>query len=70
MFAMRYGTIPIARATGGLKDTVIDFESGGTGISFTHDTPHDLSQDKTIAQNYSWEASTKTYISTYNRITQ
>jgi starch synthase len=89
MFAMRYGTIPIARATGGLKDTVIDFESGGTGISFTHDTPHDLSQaisramylikdkdlfktvrDKAIAQNYSWEASTKTYISTYNRITQ
>ena len=44
MFAMRYGTIPVARATGGLKDTVVDFESGGAGIAFTHDTVHDLSQ--------------------------
>ena len=44
MFAMRYGTLPIARATGGLKDTVIDFESGGTGISFGEDSVDDLSQ--------------------------
>ena len=44
MFAMRYGTIPVARATGGLKDTVVDFESGGVGIAFTHDTVQDLSQ--------------------------
>lgn len=32
MYAMRYGTIPIVRITGGLKDTVIDIEDGGTGI--------------------------------------
>lgn len=32
MYSMRYGTIPIVRRTGGLKDTVIDFEDGGNGI--------------------------------------
>jgi starch synthase len=32
MYAMRYGTIPIVRRTGGLKDTVIDFGENGNGI--------------------------------------
>jgi starch synthase len=32
MYAMRYGTIPIVRRTGGLKDTVVDFGDGGNGI--------------------------------------
>lgn len=34
MYAMKYGTMPIVRAVGGLKDTVIDVENGGTGIQF------------------------------------
>ncbi len=32
MYSYRYGTIPIVRRTGGLKDTVIDFEDNGNGI--------------------------------------
>ncbi|MBP2831904.1 glycogen synthase [Aquimarina sp. U1-2] len=32
MYALRYGTLPIVRRTGGLKDTVIDIGDGGFGI--------------------------------------
>lgn len=32
MYALRYGTIPIVRRTGGLRDTVIDFGDDGNGI--------------------------------------
>jgi starch synthase len=36
MYAMKYGTVPIARAIGGLKDTVHDFDSqSGKGTGFT-----------------------------------
>ena len=35
MYAMRYGTIPLVRSTGGLADTVSDLEApDGTGIVF------------------------------------
>ncbi len=45
MYSMLYGTVPIVRATGGLKDTVRDFnpETGeGTGIVFEEATPQAL----------------------------
>lgn len=36
LYAMRYGTMPIVHATGGLKDTVVDIEAEGYGILFEH----------------------------------
>ena len=34
MFAMRYGCLPVARATGGLVDTIIDPKSSDSGTGF------------------------------------
>jgi starch synthase len=43
LYALRYGTIPIVRRTGGLKDTVKDYgEPGGYGICFNHDAVGDI----------------------------
>ncbi|SEP58532.1 starch synthase [Lachnospiraceae bacterium RM5] len=45
LMALRYGTIPIVRETGGLKDTVVpynQFESTGTGFSFTNYNAHEM----------------------------
>jgi len=43
MYALRYGTIPIVRRTGGLEDTVKDFgEEGGFGICFNDASVGDI----------------------------
>ena len=42
MYSLRYGTVPIVRATGGLEDTVEDYDSetgSGTGFKFRDYTP-------------------------------
>jgi starch synthase len=39
MIAMRYGCIPIARATGGLKDTIIDSDGPAKSTGFLFETP-------------------------------
>ena len=41
MYAMRYGTVPIVTYTGGLRDTVEDVSSGGSGINFGAATAKD-----------------------------
>lgn len=43
MYAMRYGTIPIVRNTGGLRDTVVDYgEPDGYGICFNEASVWDI----------------------------
>jgi len=45
LIALRYGTVPIVRETGGLKDTVEpynEFESTGTGFSFMNYNAHEM----------------------------
>ena len=42
LYALRYGTIPIVRRTGGLLDTVTDMGDGGFGFCHDHCTPHDV----------------------------
>lgn len=61
MYSMRYGTIPMVRRIGGLKDTVVDYgETNGYGICYNHtavgDITHavwravELYQDKALIQ--------------------
>ena len=64
MFSLKYGTIPIVRAIGGLKDTVIDYnaEPGkGTGFVFDRYEPNALLESidralRVFADNRSWTA--------------
>ena len=45
MYSLRYGTVPVVRATGGLNDTVLDVDPGtwrGTGFTFDDYTPEAL----------------------------
>jgi starch synthase len=55
MYSLRYGTLPIVRATGGLVDTVANYDEstgGGTGFVF-----HDLRPDA-LANTIGWAVST------------
>jgi starch synthase len=58
LYALRYGTLPIVRRTGGLIDTVLDFgDEGGYGICFNQSSVNDIcysiSRAVTLYQNSS-----------------
>jgi starch synthase len=85
MMAMRYGCVPVVRATGGLKDTV---EEGRTGFLFIKDASDDLSdaiqrafgvfanpekwqhyQRNAMSEDFSWPKSARQYAMLYRALT-
>ena len=84
MFAMRYGTIPVVRETGGLRDTV---RENGNGFTFktynandmldavkrakmVYDSPDEWRSlvKRAMTCNYSWSASADLYLKMYNEL--
>ena len=84
MIAMRYGCVPVVRAVGGLKDTVIPNETG-----FIFEKAHHMSlvsaikaalkiypdrekwaalQRNGMAKDFSWEASAREYLKLYQSL--
>lgn len=55
LYALRYGTVPVVRRTGGLRDTVIDIGDGGFGFCHdqvsTHDIMHSVQRAKKFYRN-------------------
>jgi starch synthase len=85
MYSMRYGTVPIVRAVGGLADTV----TPKTGFSFQEHSPAALARALQAAltayakprtwrtlqvagmrQDFSWDRSAKEYVKIYDRALQ
>ncbi len=57
MIAMRYGTVPIVRETGGLRDTVLsynEYTGDGNGFTFFNYNAHDMLHVIQRALHYYW----------------
>ena len=84
MRAQRYGTIPVARRTGGLADTI---EDGATGFLFDDYTPTDFMRcamratdqyrdpdgweammKEAMARDFGWDKSAARYLTVYRRV--
>ena len=84
MIAMRYGSVPLVRAVGGLHDTVTDSETGfvfvDTKVKSFNDTlkramkllPYHSRwlnlQKAGMEQNFSWSASAQKYLALYQKL--
>lgn len=84
MIAMSYGTLPIVRATGGLKDTVKHLRNGFVFKkynkeellkscliaikNFRQKNKHLQMVKNAMSQNFSWDKSARKYIKLYNKL--
>ncbi|MCF0145596.1 MAG: glycogen synthase GlgA [Eubacterium sp.] len=62
LMSLRYGTVPIVRETGGLKDTVEpynEYEETGTGFSFTNYNAHEMLGTIRYAERIYYDAKRK-----------
>ncbi len=59
LMSLRYGTIPIVRETGGLRDTVEpynEYEKTGTGFSFSNYNAHEMMQTIRYAEHIYYDS--------------
>lgn len=79
MIAMRYGTIPIAKATGGLADTIIDDENGYLfhynrfssllkTLKKINKTPNEKVMMGAFKSRFTWKKSAQEILTFYNEI--
>ncbi len=57
MIALRYGTVPVVRETGGLRDTVLsynEYTGAGNGFTFFNYNAHDMLHTIQRALHYYW----------------
>jgi starch synthase len=84
LYALRYGTVPVVRTTGGLVDTV---QHGVTGFRFDHYAPDSMQwavgeavgafrdharwakiQSAGMSRDFSWDASARKYLGLYRTL--
>ena len=83
MIAMRYGSVPIVRSTGGLKDTVIEGKNGfvfegqsslelieavkRACIAFDNSVKWEPLRDRGAKTDFGWDESSKEYVEVYKK---
>jgi starch synthase len=80
MYSLRYGTVPIVHAVGGLDDTIQPYTSRARRANgFKFDQPTPLYRDKSawqrlmlqgMAEDHSWGPSAREYVKVYRRARQ
>ncbi len=69
MIALRYGSIPVVRETGGLKDSITDSGDGeGNGFTFMTYNAGGVLVDRAMGCDNSWGKSAGEYIRLYKEI--